>query len=145
MSAAARSRARGARYAGAAVRWPTTSREDSLDAVNHQIRLAERPVGLPEDSDWEFTEEPVAQPGDDEVLVKIKYLSLDPAMRGWMNEGRSYVPPVQGGEVMRAVAAGEVIASNYSGLNPGDHVTGVLGVQEYATVSGKAVTKVDPK
>src|SRR6202011_1911378 len=72
-------------------------------------------------------------------------LSLDPAMRGWMNEGRSYVPPVQIGEVMRAVAAGEVIASNYSGLNPGDHVTGVLGVQEYATVSGKAVTKVDPK
>jgi NADPH-dependent curcumin reductase len=115
-----------------------------LDAVNHQIRLAARPVGLPKDSDWDLTEEPVADPGDSEVLVKIKYLSLDPAMRGWMNEGRSYIAPVQIGDVMRAGAAGEVIASKYSGLNPGDHVTGMLGGQEYATVSGKAVTKVDP-
>ena len=115
-----------------------------LDAVNHQIRLAARPVGLPKDSDWDLTEEPVADPGDGEVLVKINYLSLDPAMRGWMNEGRSYIAPVQIGDVMRAGAAGEVIASKYSGLNPGDHVTGMLGGQEYATVSGKAVTKVDP-
>ncbi|MGB9182930.1 MAG: NADP-dependent oxidoreductase [Solirubrobacteraceae bacterium] len=115
-----------------------------MDAVNHQIRLAARPVGLPKDSDWKFTEEPVADPGDGEVVVKIKYISLDPAMRGWMNEGRSYVPPVQIGEVMRAGAVGEVIASNYSGLNPGDYVTGMLGGQEYASVSGKAVTKIDP-
>jgi NADPH-dependent curcumin reductase CurA len=116
-----------------------------LDAVNHQIRLAARPVGLPKDSDWDFTEEPVADPGDGEVVVKNKYLSLDPAMRGWMNEGRSYVPPVKIGEVMRAGATGEVVASNFAGLNPGDHVSGMLGAQEYATVSGKAVTRVDPK
>src|ERR1700738_3302570 len=116
-----------------------------MDIINHQFRLAARPVGMPKRSDWTYTEEPVREPGDGEILVKVLYISLDPAMRGWMNEGRSYVPPVQVGEVMRAVAAGEVIASNYSGLNPGDHVTGVLGVQEYATVSGKAVTKVDPK
>ena len=116
-----------------------------MDAVNHQIRLAARPVGLPKDSDWEFTEEPVPDPGDGEVVVKNKYLSLDPAMRGWMNEGRSYVPPVKIGEVMRAGAAGEVVASSFAGLNPGDHVSGMLGAQEYATVSGKAVTRVDPK
>ena len=116
-----------------------------MDAVNHQIRLAARPVGLPKDSDWEFTEEPVTDPGDGEVVVKNKYLSLDPAMRGWMNEGRSYVPPVKIGEVMRAGAAGEVVASNFAGLSPGDHVSGVLGAQEYATVSGKAVTRVDPE
>ena len=65
-----------------------------MDAVNRQVRLAARPVGLPKASDWDHTEEPVAEPGEGEVLVKVKYLSLDPAMRGWMNDGRSYVPPV---------------------------------------------------
>ena len=82
-----------------------------MDAVNHQFRLAARPVGLPKPSDWSYTEEPVAEPGDGEVLVKIAYVSLDPAMRGWMNDGRSYIPPVGIGEVMRAFAVGEVIAS----------------------------------
>ncbi|MGH2870418.1 MAG: NADP-dependent oxidoreductase [Solirubrobacteraceae bacterium] len=115
-----------------------------MDAVNHQIRLAARPVGLPKDSDWELTEEPVADPGDGEVVVKVKYLSLDPAMRGWMNDGRSYIAPVEIGAVMRAGAAGEVVASNFDGLSPGDHISGMLGAQEYATVSGKGVTKVDP-
>jgi NADPH-dependent curcumin reductase CurA len=115
-----------------------------LDAVNHQFRLAARPVGLPKDSDWQLTEEPVADPGDGEVLVKIKYLSLDPAMRGWMNEGRSYIAPVQLGAVMRAGAAGDVIAANHPALKVGDHVSGMLGVQEYATVKGDTVTKIDP-
>ncbi len=115
-----------------------------MDAVNHQFRLAARPVGLPKAEDWEYVEAPVREPGDGEAVVKIRYLSMDPAMRGWMNEGRSYVPPVKIGEVMRALGAGEVIASNHSGLTPGDQVTGVLGVQEYATVSGDALMKVDP-
>jgi len=56
-----------------------------LDAVNHQFRLAARPVGLPKSSDWDLTGEPVSEPGEGEVLIKVKYLSLDPAMRGWMN------------------------------------------------------------
>jgi NADPH-dependent curcumin reductase CurA len=64
-------------------------------------------------------------------------------MRGWINEGRSYVPPVGIGEVMRALAAGRVIASNAPELAVGDHVTGLLGVQEYVVASGRAVTKVD--
>jgi NADPH-dependent curcumin reductase len=114
-----------------------------LDAVNHQIRLAARPVGLPKPSDWEFTEEPVGEPGEGEVLVKTRYLSLDPAMRGWMNDARSYIPPVGIGEVMRAGGAGEVIASRHPSLSEGDQVSGLLGAQEYAAVSGDAVTKVD--
>lgn len=115
-----------------------------MDAVNHQVRLAARPLGLPKPSDWSHTEEPVPEPGEGEVLVKILYLSLDPAMRGWMNDGRSYIAPVGVGDVMRALTAGRVIASNHPGLAVGDHVTGLLGVQEYAVVSGNAVGKVDP-
>ena len=114
-----------------------------MDVVNHQFQLAARPVGLPKPSDWRYTEEPVPEPREDEVLVKILYISLDPAMRGWMNEGRSYIAPVGIGDVMRALAAGRVIASNHPGVAVGDHVSGVLGVQEYAVVNGNAVTKVD--
>jgi NADPH-dependent curcumin reductase len=116
-----------------------------MDAVNHQFKLAARPVGLPKPGDWSYTEEPVPEPGEGEVLVKILYISLDPAMRGWMNEGRSYIAPVGIGDVMRALAAGRVIASNHPELAVGDHVTGLLGVQEYAVVSGYAVMKVDPE
>ena len=114
-----------------------------MDAVNHQFRLAARPVGLPKPSDWTYIEEPVRQPGEGEVLVKIQYVSLDPAMRGWMNEGRSYIAPVAIGEVMRAFAAGEVIASNDPDVAVGQHVGGLLGVQEYAVANGKGVFPVD--
>jgi NADPH-dependent curcumin reductase len=115
-----------------------------MDAVNRQIRLAARPVGLPKPSDWSHTEEPVGEPGEGEVLVKVLYLSLDPAMRGWMNDGRSYIAPVGIGDVMRALTAGRVVASNHPKLVAGDCVTGLLGTQEYAIVSGDAVGKVDP-
>lgn len=111
--------------------------------TNHQFRLAARPVGAPKRTDWNYVEEPVRQPGDNEVLVRTLYLSLDPAMRGWMNEGKSYIPPVQIGEVMRAGGVGEVIASKHAGFKAGDHVYGTLGIQEYATLDGKALTKVD--
>ena len=116
-----------------------------MTASNRQFRLAARPVGLPKRSDWNLTEEPVREPGDGEVLVKVLYISLDPAMRGWMNEGKSYIAPVAIGEVMRAGAIGRVIASRHPGLQTGDHVNGVLGVQEYAIVQGKNLTKVDPR
>jgi NADPH-dependent curcumin reductase CurA len=78
------------------------------------------------------------------VLVKTLYLSLDPAMRGWMNEGKSYVPPVQLGEVMRAGGVGKVIESKHPQFKAGDFVYGGLGIQEYATVDGKGLSKVDP-
>jgi NADPH-dependent curcumin reductase len=115
-----------------------------MDAVNHQVRLAARPVGLPKPSDWEHTEERVAEPGDGEVLVKVRYLSLDPAMRGWMNDARSYLPPVGIGEVMRAGGCGEVVASQHPNFAPGDHVSGVTGAQEYAVLGGDALIKIDP-
>ena len=118
---------------------------NAVDVVNRQFRLAARPVGLPKASDWDYREEPVAEPGEGEALVKVQYLSLDPAMRGWMNAGRSYIAPVGIGDVMRALGAGEVIASNHPGLAVGDHVTGLLGVQEYTVVNGHALQKVDPE
>ena len=112
--------------------------------INHQVRLASRPVGLPKRADWSFTEEPLAEPGEGTFLVKILYISLDPAMRGWLNESRSYIAPVAVGDVMRALALGRVIASNHPGFVAGDHVSGAFGVQEYATSDGKHVLPVDP-
>jgi NADPH-dependent curcumin reductase CurA len=114
-----------------------------MNLVNHSIRLAARPVGLPTKEDFTSAEEAVREPDDGEVVVKILFIALDPAMRGWMNEGRSYVPGVGIGEVMRAFTAGRVVASKHPGLAEGDHVTGLLGTQEYAVVSGDALYKVD--
>jgi NADPH-dependent curcumin reductase len=113
--------------------------------TNHQFRLAARPEGLPKRSDWDFTEERARDPGEGEVLVKVLYLSLDPAMRGWMNQARSYVPPVGIGEVMRALGIGRVVASGDQRFAEGDHVSGTVGVQEYATVSGDGLVKVNPE
>ncbi|HEY3019325.1 MAG TPA: NADP-dependent oxidoreductase [Solirubrobacteraceae bacterium] len=115
-----------------------------MDLTNHQIRLAARPTGLPKPSDWEHTTEPAREPGDGEVLVRTLYLSLDPAMRGWMNEGRSYIEPVALGDVMRAGGVGEVVASRTPDLAEGAHVSGLLGAQEYATLPAKTVIPVDP-
>jgi NADPH-dependent curcumin reductase CurA len=112
---------------------------------NHQIRLAARPVGLPKRSDWEFAAAPMPTADTGQALVKVLYLSLDPAMRGWMNEGRSYIQPVGIGEVMRAGGVGRVIASNDSGLAVGDYVSGATGVQEYAVLGSRELTKIDPK
>ncbi len=115
-----------------------------MDAVNRQFRLAARPVGLPKSSDWKLTEEPIGEPAEGQVLIRVSFLSLDPAMRGWMNAGRSYIAPVALGDVMRALGAGEVIASRHPKLAPGDQVTGLVGVQEYVVLDGDAVLKVDP-
>jgi NADPH-dependent curcumin reductase CurA len=111
--------------------------------INHQYRLAARPVGLPKRGDWNYTEEPVREPGQGEFLVKVLQISLDPAMRGWMNAMRSYIPPVGIGEVMRALAAGRVVESRNANFAVGDHVYGMLGVQEYAIADGKGMGKVD--
>ncbi|MBI3375022.1 MAG: NADP-dependent oxidoreductase [Betaproteobacteria bacterium] len=108
-----------------------------MTRLNRQYRLAARPVGLPKNTDWKFTTEQVADPGDGQVLVKVLQLSLDPAMRGWMNEGRSYIPPVGIGEVMRAGGVGKVIASKNLQFPVGDHVSGGFGIQEYCLVDGK--------
>ncbi len=114
---------------------------DLATATNHQIRLAARPVGLPKDSDWSFTDEPVALPADGGVLVRTTHLSLDPAMRGWMNEGKSYIPPVGIGEVMRAGGIGEVVASRNPAFAVGDKVSAGLGVQAYCLIPADQIKR----
>ena len=116
-----------------------------MSRINHQYRLASRPVGEPKPSDWTYGHEAIGEPKDGEVLVKLLYVSLDPAMRGWMNDSKSYIPPVGIGEVMRALAVGEVVASKHAGFVAGDHVTGLLGVQEYAVVPAVGLNKVDAR
>jgi NADPH-dependent curcumin reductase len=118
--------------------------------VNHQVRLAKRPVGLPTRDNWSFTSEPVQQPGPGGVLVKTLALSLDPAMRGWMNDAKSYIAPVGIDEVMRAGGVGRVVASNNARFAVGDLVSAALGVQEYATIADDQVQraglfKIDPR
>ncbi len=113
--------------------------------TNHQVRLAARPSGMVKETDWSLTQEAVPPPQDGEMVVQVLYLSLDPAMRGWMNEGRSYIEPVALGDVMRAGAIGRVIASRHRDFAEGDHVTGLFGVQEYALSRGQRVHKVDPR
>lgn len=112
--------------------------------VNHQVRLAARPQGTPGPEVWEHTTEPVPEPGEGRIVVRVSHISLDPAMRGWMNEGRSYAPPVGIGEVMRALGLGEVVASKNPDFAVGDTVTGVLGVQEYVESDGRGLQKVSP-
>ncbi|AKJ30128.1 NADP-dependent oxidoreductase [Caldimonas brevitalea] len=116
----------------------------ALPQNNARFLLAARPVGAPKASDWQYTTQSVEAPADGEVLVEVLYISLDPAMRGWMNEGKSYIPPVALGEVMRALGIGRVVASRHPGFAAGDHVTGLLGVQQYARVAGSGLTRVDP-
>jgi NADPH-dependent curcumin reductase CurA len=99
--------------------------------TNDQYRLAARPSGLPKDSDWQYASAPLAGLEDGEIRIKTLYLSLDPAMRGWMNEGKSYIRPVAIDEVMRAGGVGVVVASKSPQFAVGDTVTGGIGVQRY--------------
>ena len=101
---------------------------------NRQVRLAKRPEGAATRDNWQFTTEPVGEPAEGGVLVKTLSLSLDPAMRGWMNEGKSYIPPVEIGAVMRAGGVGRVVASRNPAFAAGDTVYGMLGVQEYILI-----------
>jgi NADPH-dependent curcumin reductase CurA len=97
-----------------------------------------------EASNFKQTEEPVPAAEDGQAVVKVLYVSLDPAMRGWMNEGVSYVPPVELGDVMRALGAGVVVEANGgNGIAEGDHVVGLFGVKEYAVAPVQGLTKVD--
>ena len=113
-----------------------------MNLTNQQFRFANRPTGLPSRDTWQLIEEPLQDPADGELAVEVLYISLDPAMRTWLNEGKSYVPPVELGEVMRALGVGRVIASRAPGFDAGDHVVGLLGVQRYAVVPAKGIVKV---
>jgi NADPH-dependent curcumin reductase len=109
--------------------------------TNHQIRLAARPVGLPTRADWSFTNEPVTEPEPGGVVIKTLALSLDPAMRGWMNEGKSYIAPVGLGEVMRAGGIGVVVATKNDAFAIGDRVSASLGVQEYCAIAAAEIKR----
>jgi Putative NADP-dependent oxidoreductases len=115
-----------------------------MSNTNRQVKLARRPAPGPLSRDvFSIEDGPIPEPGPGQFRVKIEYISLDPAMRGWVSEGRSYVEPVAIGAVMRGYAAGHVEVSNHPDFKPGDAVQGLFGVQQYAVSDGKRVVKVD--
>jgi len=114
-----------------------------MSAVNHQIRLAARPSGLPTASDWELTTELVPVPGRGEFVVAVEYLSIDPVMRSVIAADAS-LGQVAIGEVMPAGAIGRVTASEHPDFAVGEHVYGGFGVQEFAADDGTGVTKLEP-
>jgi NADPH-dependent curcumin reductase CurA len=112
---------------------------------NRMVKLARRPKGMVKRDDFTIEDGPVPEPGAGEMRVKIEYISLDPAMRGWMNDTKSYSPPVGLGEVMRSFSAGTVEKSNNPAFKSGDAVQGMFGVQRYAISKGERVLKVDTR
>jgi NADPH-dependent curcumin reductase CurA len=111
---------------------------------NTRILLASRPVGMPTRDTWSIETVDAGQPADGEFLAEVLYLSLDPAMRGWIKEGKSYLPPVEIGEVMRAGGVARVIESRHPDFVVGDHVLGTSGIQSHWLSDGKGVRKIDP-
>lgn len=112
--------------------------------TNKQIVLAARPIGFPKDSDFKLIESPIPNAGDGQILVQSIFISVDPYMRGRMNDVKSYAPPVAIGGVMGGGAVGKVIQSNNAAFNEGDIVEGMFGWQEYAVSNGQGVRKIDP-
>src|SRR5258708_38965151 len=102
-----------------------------MNDVNRQLVLARRPVGAVEDSDFDPRETDVPEPGPGEFLVRVLWISFDPAQRGWLNDVRSYIAPVGIGEVMRAGAIGQVVTSNHDDFAVGDIVQGGFGWQDW--------------
>lgn len=115
-----------------------------MSNANRQITLAARPVGFPKHSDFKLVETPIPEPKDGEFLVKSLYLSVDPYMRGRMNDAKSYAAPVGLGEVMVGGVVAKVIESRHPDFEVGDIVEYRFGWQEYATSDGREVRKVDP-
>ncbi|NKB98348.1 MAG: zinc-binding dehydrogenase [Pseudomonadales bacterium] len=118
--------------------------------INRQFLLASRPVGMVNETDLEYTETPIPEPGAGEVLIRTTYLSLDPSMRGQMENRADYVAPLQIGDVMRAGGTGEIVASNNDKFPVGTLVQGTLGMQDYLVSDGKsapfrAFTDVTPE
>ena len=111
---------------------------------NRRIVLASRPEGEPVPGNFRLDTAAVPQPGPDEVLLRTRYLSLDPYMRGRMSAARSYAKPVEPGDVMVGGTVSEVVASNVEGLAPGDVVLGQMGWQEYAVSKRQGLRKLDP-
>lgn len=109
-----------------------------------RIVLAKRPDGFPTDENFRLEESQVPEPGEGEVLVRVKYMSLDPYMRGRMDDGPSYAAPVPVDGTMEAGAVGEVIASNDPKFAVGDHAFGMFGWATHGVQPAKMMRKVDP-
>lgn len=109
--------------------------------VNRQVRLKSRPTGIPQAEHFEIVATPAPEPADGEVLVRNIYLSVDPAMRGWVSAMANYAEPVPLGAVMRAGAVGRVEASRHPGFGPGDYVAGMFGWQDYVVLPGKSIQR----
>jgi NADPH-dependent curcumin reductase CurA len=115
--------------------------------INRQWLLATRPLGMVKETDFEYSETAIPTSNEGEFLVRNLYVSFDPAMRGWMMDRPSYIPPVQIGDVMRAGGVGQVVESRHPDFNPGDFVQGGFGWQDYIATSGAdmmPVTKIPP-
>jgi NADPH-dependent curcumin reductase CurA len=112
--------------------------------INRQILLKSRPAGAPGPDNFELVQRPAPKPGDGEVLMRIRYLSLDPYMRGRMSVARSYAKPVEIGEPMVGGTVGEVVESRNAKFAVGDIVLGYGGWQDYALSSGVGLRKLDP-
>lgn len=115
-----------------------------MSDTNRQIRLAARPEGLPTPDDFSMTERPVPQPGDGQMLCRTVYLSLDPYMRGRMNEGPSYAKGVDLGGIMVGHTVSQIVESNVEGFEAGEFALTSNGWQEYALSDGRGVRKLDP-
>jgi NADPH-dependent curcumin reductase len=109
--------------------------------ANRQVRLKSRPTGIPQADNFEIAAAPVAEIADKQVLVRNEYLSVEPAMRGWVSAVANYSTPVGIGEVMRAFSAGKVVASRHPNYREGDAVMGMLGWQEYSISDGSTITR----
>lgn len=116
-----------------------------MTATNRQVLLKSRPSGIPQAENFEILDAPVPAPADGEVLVRNLYLSVEPAMRGWVSAVANYSEPVAVGAVMRSLATGRVVASRDAGYQAGDLVTGWLGWQEYACVRPQAIQRKLPQ
>ena len=113
-----------------------------MPETNLQILLKRRPAGAPVPEDFDIVETAVPEPGEGQVLVRARYLSLDPYMRGRMADAKSYAKPVALGAVMEGQTAGEVVASRHPGFKPGDIVLGGYGWQRFSVVGPERLFKV---
>lgn len=110
-------------------------------SVSRRVVLTSRPEGIPQADNFEVVEGPMPEPGPGEVLVRNQWLSVEPAMRGWVSAVANYAEPVPLGGTMRALAAGEIIASNHPAWRVGAKVTGFFGWQEHAVVPASAISR----
>src|ERR1700756_4167685 len=120
------------------------SQQQAVPSENTQIRLAARPHGKPGPGDFTIPRGPAPEPADGQVLIRTRYLSLDPYMRGRMSDAPSYAPPVEVGGVMVGGTIDEVVESKAPGLEPGDLVLAYSGWQRYGVARGDTVQKLDP-